>query len=354
VPQRSCALGIDIEAMCVGQVDCADPDACLASLEWIWAEAPASSPTQTLVLRDLSGDGAVVFGDYVSTEGSESRHAFVWRWGSESMTLLSDTAGSSGSAINYDATAATGANRTCTDCSYTGVRWTSAGGEPIPEQLGIPSDISYDTKVIGSTRRDDGVLWGFVWDGGEPTRAQTWALQKISGDGEFVGAVADGGPVVLFYADGTLAIPSTGNYRPDGVLGVSDGGAVVIGFGWHLTDLNSPMFRWNVGQSVDVIQPAAGFSDVVPFGIDATGSVMVGVNRQAPAPPPIPQDDIQAFYWDEADGMRPLHDELATRGIEVPAGMVLHDPYISAEGSTLVGRGYNDGSPILWRVRLAR
>ncbi len=343
--QPSCASGIEADAMCRVEVTCVDPSACLASFEWSWAEA--SGGAESLVLRDASGDGTVVFGDHVFD--ASTRRAFVWRWGSEALTYLGDSELSSGTAINHDATAAVGAARTCPTCDWEGVLWSAGADMPIPSELGLASDISDVTTVVGY-QRVDGVLWGYVWDGAMATQAQTLALQKISGDGLYAGGVADGGPVVLFYADGTKSIPSTVGFRPDIVLGVNRDGTLVVGYGWDGT--GDSMFRWYVDDRVDVIAPLAGFDNVVPFSIDAMGTVMVGVNRQTPLSAEVPVEDVQAFYWDESDGLRSFRDELATRGIELPDAMFLQGPHISADGSTVIGTGFLDGAAILWRVRL--
>ncbi len=266
--QPSFASGIDADAMCRVEVTCVDPDACLASFEWSWAEA--SGGAESLVLRAASGDGTVVFGDHVFD--ASTRRAFVWRWGSEALTYLGDSELSSGTAINHDATAAVGAARTCPTCDWEGVLWSAGANTPIPSELGLASDISDVATVVGY-QRVDGVLWSYVC-------------------------------------------------------------------------------RWYVDDRVDVIVPLAGFDNVAPFSIDAMGSVMVGVNRQTPLSAEVPVEDVQAFYWDESDGLRSFRDELATRGIELPDTMFLHGPHISADGSTVIGTGFSDGEAILWRARL--
>jgi hypothetical protein len=302
-------------------------------------------------LRGLSGDGSVLLGDDVV--GTTERRAFVSRWGNDALTYLTAEGQSAATAVNFDGTAAVGAVNTCpdTDCSYEGVRWTAAGVDAIPRELGLPTDIADESRVCGY-ERTDGAIWGYLWDGAEDlVRAELLALQQLSGDGRAAAGVADGGPVVLFHENGTTAIPPTGNFRPDIVLAVSHDARWVVGYGWD-SDTGYAMFRWHVGQDVELISPLPGFEEVVPFSIDAEASVMVGENRQTAVADPAP-DHAQAFYWDEPDGLRPFVDELAQRGLQLPDTLHLHAPRVSADGSTVVGTGNLDGSAIYWRARLA-
>jgi hypothetical protein len=112
------------------------------------------------------------------------------------------------------------------------------------------------------------------------------------------------------------------------------------------------MFRWQVGQEVELISPLPGFAEVVPFSLDAEASVMVGENRQTAVADP-PPDHAQAFYWDEPDGLRSFAEELAQRGLQLPDELHLHSPRVSADGSTVVGTGKLGEASIFWRARLA-
>jgi hypothetical protein len=352
----SCPKVLDVNDICRSEVVCSGVSACRATFEWIWSSVTAGGGVETLSLQEPSGDGTVLFGNHSKTGSTASRFAYVWRWGTQAITELQTAPATSGSAINRDATATIGVecgNANCTDFRF--VRWQKSATDLIPPEIGSVYDISDGSVVIGYGRGQDNVLRGYVWQSGQPTIAETLALQALSGNGLFAGGVAESGGIILFYANGTKQMLNPANLQASSVLAVNQDGTLVVGTGWDSVTTKNPLFRWLVDSSVQVIQPLAAFQEIVPFSINATGAVMVGVNRQtATSAPPAPAD-IQAFYWDAAGGMRSMLQELNTRGIiALPAGMALHDPYISDDGSTIMGRGVYDATPIIWRARLAK
>jgi len=311
--------------------------------------------SQELTFNDVSGDGSVILGVHTTNDnGDEVRRAYVWRWGMQGFTQVPEGQGSYPVGINFDATIVGGAAETCagSDCTYPAARWTKAGVSLVPGNPGALYGISEAGAVVGFQRDTDSVLQSYVFNGTTTTFAATLALSSISGDGTHCGGAADGGPVVLWYSNGTQSIPSTSPFRADGVNAINRDGSVVVGYGWDSSEQTDPMFLWRVGHGVDVIQPLAGFPQVIPWDISADGSVVVGVNRQFAVQPPTPVTDIEAFYWDTPGGLRSVADELTTRGVTLPADLQLHGVKLSADGSVLMGDGFQDGKAILWRAQL--
>lgn len=346
-PSVTCGSGLNLNDICYEQADCVDSP-CAATLQWVPATGTIAQTDYSLTLRDLSGDGTVVFGDWVA-EGNSQRNALLLRWGNNRATLI-DSTQTSGSAINFDATAALGA---LGNGDWTFVRWQRGGYTELPLGVGDAYDISYATTIIGYTRREDDVVYGFMWSSGQPTYAQTIALQAISGDGTHASGIVDGGgPVVLFYANGTKSIPTTPNLVPDGASDVNVDGSVVVGYGRDGSLQKNQMYRWRVGdEAVDVVPPLDDFDSAYPSTVTADGEIVVGANHRGINGV---VEDSEAFYWDETAGMRAMVDELSQRGLEVPTNVWLSSALIAGDGTTVVGQGYVGSSQILWRARLAR
>ncbi len=350
--QAACPLTTSTNDICRMPVECADADACLATFDWIYAASSMAGGASKLILRSLSGDGTVVAGDEVLNADPGARNAYVWRWGSSELTTPASGSRSSATALNFDASAMVGAQSSCSSCDYEYVVWTADSVLPFPAELNSPRDISHERTVVGAIRDSDSILWGYIWDGGEPVLAQTLSFHKISGDGKFAAGVADGGgPVVRFDDNGTKSMPTVGTLVPYEVMDITTHGEVVVGYGLvGATGYSS--FRWQVDVGAEAIAPPSGFSSIVPFSVDESGGVMVGVSRVEVDSNE--GDQVQTFYWDETDGLRPFVDELAARGIELPSGMYLHTPRMSADATTVVGEGFMDTAPILWRARLVQ
>ncbi len=347
-PTADCAADLHPEEVCYAAAIC-DGEPCAATLEWIAATGTVASAGYWFQLRDLSGDGTVLFGDWVQEAGTP-RYVALLRWGNDRVTLFDD-AESTGTAINFDATAAVGAVNVANDWEY--VRWRSGGNDPLAIGIGTPYGISRGNTVVGNTRVE-GVMRGFTWTTAEPTFVQNLVLQTISGDGYYAAGLTDGGgPVVLFHANGTKTIPATPQLRPDVTSDVNFDGSVVVGYGWSQQALSSPMYRWRVEEEqVDIIAPLPGFQSAIPLAVTDDGNVIVGTNQNGSTYGPI--EDTEAFYWDGEEGMRPMVDELLQRGLSLTSDLWLSTARISADGSTVVGEGYEGTSRILWRARLAR
>jgi len=68
-------------------------------------------------------------------------------------------------------------------------------------------------------------------------------------------------------------------------------------------------------------------------GVSADGSVVVGYGASS--------SGIEAFVWDETNGMRALIQILADQGIDMTGWNLFSATAISADGLTIVGYGAN-------------
>ncbi len=126
--------------------------------------------------------------------------------------------------------------------------------------------------------------------------------------------------------------------------GVSADGSVVVGVGVSASGVEA--FRWTAATGLVGLGDLPGgsfFSEAL--GVSADGSLVVGVGFSA--------SGREAFIWDEANGMRSLRDVLIAQGDDLTGWTLLSADAISADGSTIVGKGINpSGQFEAWLARL--
>ncbi len=351
----SCPSPLIHNDLCYSSVACSSAP-CEASFEWIGISVSIFETIQPLVLRDLSGDGTVLLADWGT--GTNTR-GVVLRWGASTLTRLTTENASFASAINFDATWATGTRELCagSDCEYPAGRFGQNNWELAPNDISMPTDISDEITIVSSDRPEFDIV-STIWSTGEPTLVDGLVLESLSGDAQFAAGTFDQtGQLVLYYANGTKPVPSTGDYIYHASTAVNADGSVVVSNAWGAGTSTSPMVHWTTNKdlvspgTVTMVHPTGEFTDVVPFGVNGAGSVVVGTQSVGVNSDP---RDTEAFYWDAPGGLRSLKDELADRGLTLPNDVYLHAVYISADGSTLVGQGSYESTSMIWRVRLTQ
>ncbi len=97
---------------------------------------------------------------------------------------------------------------------------------------------------------------------------------------------------------------------------------------------------WICFSNPHVYFPGRGFESIA-YDVSADGSVVVGYSQS--------DSGIEAFIWDQANGMRNLKGLLEDYGLNL-TGWELSFPYeISDDGLTIVGGGYNpSGDSEIW------
>lgn len=117
--------------------------------------------------------------------------------------------------------------------------------------------------------------------------------------------------------------------------GMSADGAVVIGQG--RSTLGQEAFRWtSAGGMVGLGDLPGGDVASVAKAVSADGSIVVGWGEEA-------GDRGAAFVWDEIHGMRRIRDVLVALGLgaQIQGWRLNAAVGISADGTTIVGTGYN-------------
>jgi PEP-CTERM putative exosortase interaction domain len=129
--------------------------------------------------------------------------------------------------------------------------------------------------------------------------------------------------------------------------GVSADGLVVVGYG--NSSSGQEAFRWtSEGGMVGLGDLAGGAFYSEAKGVSADGSIVVGSSSSA-----LNSYYGEAFYWTESGGMQSLKDVLTNLGVDLTAWdsttwKLTAATGISADSKTIVGYGFNGGSPEAW------
>ena len=235
----------------------------------------------------VSADGSVVVGE-ASAPLSQS-HAFRWTV-ADGMHDLGTFGGiySAAYSVSADGSVVVGKSDDATGNARP-FRWTAATGM---QDLGGPNGYALDVSADGS------VVVGYAFD--------------VSGNYHPFRWTAAGGMQVL---------------APFGrAFGVSADGSVVVG------EASGNAFRWTAAGGIQNLGTLGGPGGSTAYGVSADGSVVVGDAAD-------PIGAARAFRWTAATGMQNL-TTIYTGAIG--SGSFFETAYaISANGSTIVGWGYN-------------
>ena len=268
---------------------------------------------QESVANAISADGSVVVG--WSESDLWPRQAF--RWTAEGgMVGLGDLPGGSGRSEANDVSA--DGSVVVGNGSKMAFRWTVEDGmnsmEGLPTGEGV-EDSSYATAVSA----DGSVVVGAVSFGFLGTEPFRWTVNE--------------GLVTL------------GNSARGGAHDVSADGSIVVGSGRF--DQGEGAFLWTAeGGLVGLGHLPGGEFALVPQGVSADGSVIVGQAFKTPSNDSIP------FIWDVSHGVRSLQDVLSVDyDLDLTGWELTGGADISADGRVIVGDGTNPaGNTEGWRV----
>jgi hypothetical protein len=171
------------------------------------------------------------------------------------------------------------------------------------------------------------------------------------------GAVVFGGLVADASRDGVWSTqsgdvqipPYPSDWTSGRIHAISYDGTVFVGRGVRMMGENAELhpFISQNGIFQEIAVPTGNLSDVSPEDISSNGTRFIGhaVNSAT--------NTTEAVFWDEADGLRTLFDELTARGLEFPVDVseIAAGYFISSDGRTLVGQGATGLGPF-WRVEL--
>lgn len=307
----------------------------------------------------VSADGSVVVGESRSAGGDE---AFLWtrEGGMRPLGGLYPADGgvrSSATAVSADGTVVAGSSSRRDGTDGRAFRWTASGGmqslgvveHPANSGDGNVTSIAYGVSadgsvIVGQSGSPFGAVEPFRWTApggirplGKPGQPRVGgAAYAISADGSTVVGSSANMPFRWSALGGleTLEHPGLRHGTAAGRAVSADGSVVV---GWFPTiehdedEFSVEDFRWTREGGLQVIRKG----DDSPHGLElalsvsADGSVVLGA------------DGFRATLWTREGGVRLLSDVLTRDyGLDL-TGWTLEAGFVSADGSTIVGRGVN-------------
>lgn len=241
-------------------------------------------------------------------------------------------------------------------------RWTVNDGlqfigvEPSPAELHLRTMVSDDGAVVVGNYRSESDIRTFAWSqqSGLNFPELPSLVTALSGDGTAVSGGTGWPPTSYVWtaAAGTKVInPPPGEYQIS-TAGISlDGGVVVGGIDSYSSQPRA--YRWSEALGVEKLGDLGSASSAL--AVSADGSVVVGW-----------YSDIGAiaeriFYWNETDGMRPLHEVLSALQIDMTPAFINPNADrvldVSDDGSVILGMSVRidaDGpSPLAYRYWVA-
>lgn len=299
----------------------------------------------------ISADGSTVVGYSQSASGQE---AFRWTR-SEGIEGLGDLPGGTfrrALDVNRDGDVIVGWGQTASGTQP--VRWTRATGTAgLSGTVGSASGVSGDGSVIVGTRQlfgsdpawyfeayrwtAEGGVQGLAGAFGQPYHDSS--ARDISGDGlVIVGEAATSAGREAFRWTAQIGFQGLGDL-PGGMYSsatdISNDGSTIVGWSTSAGDLNDIAFRWTAEGGMESLGVLPGKGGSVPMDVSGDGSIVIGRSLDA------------AFIWDEARGMRSLQDVLESEhGLALGEWRLFEATGISADGSTIVGYGFNPSGQV--------
>lgn len=279
-----------------------------------------SGGTFSSTARGISGDGSTIVGWSTVADGKQ---AFRWTQESEMVGLGGLPGGSylsQAQAVSFDGTVIVGAS--ASDVAMMPFRWADPG--PMVG-LGLPAGaINGGANGVSG----DGIVVVGTWNrSGQGFEAFRWTEA--------------GGSIGL----DDLYVPNDGWSVYSGANDTSASGWVVVGFAIS-GETSVEAFR-RVDSMMSALGDLPGGSiDSQAFGVSDDGAVVVGYGR-------VGAIAFEAFVWDNLHGMRSLKDVLVDEyGLDLSEWSLERANAISGDGKTIVGSGNGPSGPEGWVARL--
>ena len=167
------------------------------------------------------------------------------------------------------------------------------------------------------------------------------SADEVSGVSEAIRWTAGGGMQGL----GALPGASIGSGAHD----TSADGSIIVGVAESVAGVEA--FRWTAGTGMVGLGDLPG-GDVHSFAeaVSADGSVVVGNSRTSFD---TGIEKLDAFVWDETNGMRRVEDVLSDAGLDMTGWRLAYANGVSDDGNTIVGYGINPSGELEgWIARL--
>lgn len=344
--------------------------ACLAFCFWT-STADGGAPS-FMSLSDLEGapfsstayavsaDGLVVVGNGNSADGEE---AFKWTE-SSGMVGMGDLPGgvfrSDAWAVSGDGSTIVGSSSSLeSDPHFEACRWTASQGPmtlgtlPGGDHNSVARGVSADGSVIVGRATSANGIEAFIWTEqsgmvglGDLAVGSSWSeANAVSGDGSTVVGAGLGGGAAFSWRQG-IGMQGLGSLSPgdaSAALAVNYDGSVIVGRSNNF-DGQAEAFRWTESDGMVGLGMLPQTSYAQANAVSADGSVIVGHA--------LGSIENVAFIWDSILGIQLLQDVLTIDyGIDLDGWRITEARGISADGTVIVGFGYNpDGNYEGWRV----
>ncbi len=316
------------------------------------------------VAYDISDDGSTVVGQSASSHGPR---AFRWTL-SGGMVGLGDLmeGGFNSSALSVSANGSVVVGTGLSASGYEAFRWTQSEAMIGLGFLQTGAYISSSSSASGVSA-DGSVIVGSAGKSVAPTpEAFRWTHaggmvglgDPLGGTGSQAIDVSADGSVVVGQASGLAfrwtqegGMVSLGFLRGTGsggaAFGVSANGSIVVGFAGTPSGVEA--FRWAPNPDPNMRMVGLGIlpggRSSIAYDVSADGFVVVGTSEA--------YSGNEAFIWDQVNGMRSLRDVLTNAGINLTGWRLYEARGVSADGSVIVGLGYNpNGDNEAWLAEL--
>jgi probable HAF family extracellular repeat protein len=247
------------------------------------------------------------------------------------------------------------------DYSVNGYRWTAQGGFQPLEGFGIPFAASHDGSVIvgsGISGSNGAIRWtqqaSAVYIGDLVGGGTTGNAFGVSADGAVIVGhrqITQNERVAFRWTAASGAVPlgdlPGGDFFSE-ALAVSPNGAVVVGRG--TASGGQEPFRWTAAGGLQGLGHLPNYVSTQSFsseaaGVSPDGSIVVGQDT-------VGLLETETFFWTPADGIRSLASVLSEDYGYDTTGWTLESALISADGTTLAGRGQHvtHGTNAVWRA----
>jgi probable HAF family extracellular repeat protein len=319
--------------------------------------APSGTSSRGLA---ISADGSAVVG-----YGTISANDRALRWtsagGMANLGTLTGGTISHGSAISADGSVAVGySDFGSGQAVVRAFRWTAADGMVSIGTLtggtftygnGVSADgltvVGYGNSSTGSHAfrwssaagmQDLGVLSGY---------SASLALAANSNGSVVVGYSQTPGARAFRWTSAGLEDLGTLNGGASYAYAVSADGSVVAGRTFSVSTNSGTVFRWTAGGGLEDLGTLSGDASAFAYGMNADGSMIVGMSQAAGAPP-----TQRAYLWTNALGMVDLNTYLPTLGMNLSGWTLTNAWDISPDGRFITGYGAHNGAVEAWLATL--
>lgn len=320
--------------------------------------------TSACTVHGMSADGTVIVGSVtgMTPQGEETTRPYVWRRGAALRTIPLPPGFAAGAAmaVSFDGSTIVGFARFGANLEHQNAWiWSGLGNvTPLGDleggvEVSDAVDVSDDGTIVLGTVRANSRSYAALWRASEgwsvleplPIQYPSSAGGGISGDGSVVAlscfdSLSNSLEAYRWTPQGQL--DSLGDFagspHMSAAAAISRDGSTIIGSVRRNADTLAFAWRTEEGELQDLGHFPAYPSIAGALAVNADGSVIVG--RAS-----VGGSTFRAFVWDHAHGLRPLHDVLASGGIDLGTSRLWQASAISDDGRTIAGIAFTGSVP---------